>query len=206
LNTADLKNGLLLGASTSAAILVIVAVFALTRERIRTTEQLNLQTDLEQLLVPGSFNNEPALDKIYLRNRALGDLQPKAIYRARNNGKPTGVVITSLAPDGYNGDIELLVGLRYDGTINGVRVTKHSETPGLGDDIELSRSDWIKSFNNLSTQQIKPQQWNVKKDGGRFDQFTGATITPRAIVSSVHQVILWFQHSRDTIFAPLPTN
>ena len=206
MNSIDIKNGLLLGASTAIAVLVIVAVFTLTQEPIRFTEQRNLQSDLAQLLAPNSFDNDPALDAIYLSDPALGSKEPSVIYRARNNDLPTGAVIACIAPDGYNGDIELLVGLSYQGDIIGVRVTRHNETPGLGDDIETRKSNWIYSFDNLAMQEIKPTEWKVKKEGGRFDQFTGATITPRAIVSTVHQVALWYQQNRESVFMPLPTD
>jgi len=196
----DIKNGLLLGLSTTVAVFVIVAAFKLTQKPILLTEQENLQTALLQLLAPDSFNNEPALDTLFLSDPALGSTEPRAIYRARNSGTPTGAVITSVAPDGYNGDIELLVGLSYQGDIIGVRVTSHNETPGLGDDIDTRKSDWIYAFDNLVVDEIEPEQWTVKKDGGRFDQFTGATITPRAIVSAVHQVALWYRQNRETVF------
>lgn len=178
----------------------------LTREPIRLTEQQNLHGDLSELLTPGSFNNDPALDTIYLSSPALGSVGPKVIYRARDNDTPTGAVITCIAPDGYNGDIGLLVGLSYNGNIVGVRVTHHNETPGLGDDIETRKSDWIYSFDNLIVGDIKPEEWNVKKEGGRFDQFTGATITPRAIVSSVYRVSLWYQQNREAVFRVVPAN
>jgi len=200
ISSDDIKNGLHLGISSTIAILLIVVAFQLTREQIKSTEQQNLRTELLQLLHPNSFNNNPTLDTIYLRDPALGSNEPRAIYRARDNGIPTGAVISSIAPDGYNGDIELLVGLSFQGDIIGVRVTNHNETPGLGDDIESEKSDWIYSFNNLVVGDIKPEEWNVEKEGGRFDQFTGATITPRAIVSSVHRVALWYQQNRETVF------
>jgi len=206
LNSVDIKTGLHLGASATIAILVIIVAFQLTQQPIRSTQQQNLQKDLNQLLKPNSFNNDPALDTIYLSDPALGGNEPRAIYRARDNGTPTGAVIATIAPDGYNGDIELLVGLSFQGDIIGVRVTRHNETPGLGDDIESGKSDWIDSFNNLAVQEIKPEEWKVKKDGGRFDQFTGATITPRAIVSSVHQVALWYRQNRETVFMQRPND
>jgi len=204
LKSVDIRNGLALGASAATAIAVIVVAFLLTREPIRLTSQQNLHNNLSQLLAPDSFNNDPALDTIHLSDPALGSEKPQVIYRARDNGTPTGAVITCVAPDGYNGDIELLVGLSYQGDIIGVRVTHHNETPGLGDDIETDKSDWVYSFNNLSVGDIRPEEWNVKKEGGRFDQFTGATITPRAIVSSVHRVVLWYQKNRDVVFVQPP--
>lgn len=182
-------------------MLIIVAAYHLTRETIQTTQQVELQATLVKLLAPNTYDNDPTLDVIYLTDPALGSTDPRPIYRARASGNPTGVVISSVAPDGYNGDIELLVGLSFTGDVFAVRVTNHNETPGLGDDIEASRSDWIHSFADLSPSAMQAQEWQVKKDGGRFDQFTGATITPRAIVRSVHEVVQWYQQTQDTIYA-----
>ena len=200
MNTLDVKHGLTLGVGAALAILVIVIVYQSTRETIRATSQRQLEAQLTQLLEPGSYDNLPSRDTIELTDAVLGSEKPKNIYRARINGRPTGLVISATAPDGYSGDIELLIGLSYAGSINGVRVTSHSETPGLGDDIELERSNWIRAFDQLSVANTKPIEWQVKKDGGRFDQFTGATITPRAVVHAVHRVANWYQQRRDFLF------
>jgi electron transport complex protein RnfG len=109
-------------------------------------------------------------------------------------------IFNSIAPNGYSGKIHLLVGVFADGSVAGVRAVKHSETPGLGDAIETQKSDWIFSFNDRSLSSPVPSNWLVKKDGGDFDQFTGATITPRAIVLAVKNTLLYYQQNADSIF------
>lgn len=104
-----------------------------------------------------------------------------------------------VAPDGYSGNINLLVGIDMSGAILGVRVTSHRETPGLGDQIELKKSDWIKSFNGRTLGSPPHSEWNVKKNGGEFDQFTGATITPRAVVKAVQKALIYFRENRQAI-------
>jgi len=116
-------------------------------------------------------------------------------------GEPVALVIEALAPDGYSGTIRLLVGINIDGSLGGVRVVAHRETPGLGDAIEEERSDWILGFTGKSLQDPPLQKWAVKKDGGAFDQLTGATITPRAVVKAVRQALLYYRDQKDALFA-----
>ncbi|AOS96992.1 Electron transport complex protein RnfG [Microbulbifer aggregans] len=117
------------------------------------------------------------------------------------DGTITAVIIPSVTNDGYGGPISLLVGVNRDGTIAGVRVTEHSETPGLGDKIEIKKSDWITTFNGKSLQDPQPAQWKVQKDGGTFDQFSGATITPRAIVNQVKTVLEFVVSHQQPLFS-----
>lgn len=197
----DIKHGFTLGVASIIALLVIITTFYATRSTIDKTEQRYLEQTLTELIEPNSYNNQPALDTIQLMHSSLGSDELKTIYRARLDGQATGLVISAVAPDGYNGNIDMLIGLTYEGTIVGVRVSQHNETPGLGDDIDIKRSDWIKSFDGLPSATMPDFTWQVKKDGGQFDQFTGATITPRAVVHAVHRVANWYQIERDAIFA-----
>lgn len=128
------------------------------------------------------------------------------VYRARLNGSDSAVIISSQAPNGYNGRISILVGIFFDGTIAGVRVTSHRETPGLGDDVELAKSDWILSFNGKSLKIPLEEKWEVKKDGGNFDQFTGATITPRAIVAAVLNTLKFYEDNQVLLYKPHTMN
>ncbi len=131
----------------------------------------------------------------------LGTSEPVTVYRARRNGEPAGVVMNPVAPNGYGGPIRLLVGINSDGTIAGVRVIEHRETPRLGgDDIEIEKSSWITSFNDRSLTNPQTEGWTVKKDGGVYDQFTGATITPRAIVQAVHNALLYYDANSERLF------
>lgn len=121
----------------------------------------------------------------------------ESFYRAIDaNGTLQGVLLPIVAPEGYTEAIRLIAGIDTDGKLIGVRVTRHKETPGLGDQIELSKSDWVLSFNERSLTSPEPELWAVKKDGGEFDQLTGATITPRAIVGAVKNALVFFEQNR----------
>lgn len=181
--------------------LVVLTVDA-TRGRIAANERATLLARLAILLPTGSFDNDVIGDSFQVRDpQLLGSKAPVTVYRARLKGKPVAALLTPVAPDGYSGDIKLLVGIRYDGTLTGVRVLEHHETPGLGDAIEEDRSDWITRFTGLSLDKPGAAGWKVKRDGGDFDQFTGATITPRAVVKAVHHCLLYFARNREKLFA-----
>lgn len=171
--------------------------------RIEAAQKSQLLGTLHQFVPPETHDNDMFSDTIEIRDRELlGTSDAITVYRARRNGTPVAAVLTAVAPDGYSGDINLLVGIHYDGSIAGVRVISHKETPGLGDRIEIDRSPWIDGFAGLSLQNPAEEQWHVKKDGGQFDQFTGATITPRAVVKAVANTLRYYQMHRDELFAP----
>lgn len=178
-----------------------------THHQIELNEQAALLRMLSALVKPDQYDNELFTDTLTVTDETfLGSHDPMTLYRARKQGKPVAVVLTTVAPDGYNGRILLLVGLDYAGTVLGVRVVSHQETPGLGDGIESRRSDWILGFNRQSLTTLTKEQWKVKRDGGVFDQFSGATITPRAVVKAVYNTLLYYQHYRDQIFASTTQN
>jgi Na+-translocating ferredoxin:NAD+ oxidoreductase subunit G len=173
-----------------------------TSFQIKENERAALLRTLNALIPHNQYDNDLFHDVIKIPNDAtLGTKEPVTIYRARKSGQPVAAVIMTKAPDGYNGRIRLLVGINYKGILIGVRVISHQETPGLGDKIELRRSDWILGFNGRSLINPDTSGWKVKRDGGVFDQFTGATITPRAIVKAVYKTLLFFRQSREKIFA-----
>jgi len=125
----------------------------------------------------------------------LGHNQPFTVHLASQKGQPALIILPLIAKDGYTGDIHLLVALSLKGEIKGVRIVSHRETPGLGDRIEERKSDWVKQFNGRSLTNPEINGWAVKKDGGEFDQFTGATITPRAVVNVIKRSLIWQQDS-----------
>ena len=171
-----------------------------THERIVANERATLLRKLSQLVPPDQYNNVLLDDVIEIQPPEPG-ARPLHVYRARRNGDPVAVVMTAVAPDGYSGAIHLLVGIHYDGSLAGVRVVAHRETPGLGDPIEEDRSDWIFQFDGRSLENPGTTGWAVRKDGGVFDQLTGATITPRAVVKAVHASLLYYRAHRDQLFA-----
>ena len=181
---------------------LVVTTFDNTRERIAANERATLLRKLHQLIRPEQHDNTLLEDTLTVTNRPLlGTSRPVTVYRARKAGQPVALVITPIAPDGYSGAIKLLVGINVDGTLSGVRVVAHRETPGLGDAIDETRSNWIHIFDNRSLGEPPLARWGVKKDGGDFDQLTGATITPRAVVKSVRQALLYYRDNQEALFA-----
>lgn len=176
-----------------------------TAQRIADNQRRALLKSINEL-VPGDwYDNDIYSDIMYVRNpKLLGTDEAVPVYRARKGGWPVAAVLVPVAPDGYNGDIVLLVAIKLDGTLAGVRVLSHRETPGLGDSIEADRSDWIRGFRGKSLSNPKLENWKVKRDGGEFDQFTGATITPRAVVKAVKNALLYYKQFGDSLFQQHP--
>ncbi len=197
-----LTTATLLAAFAVTGTGLVAFAYEKTKDRIAEAERAALLRNLHSVVKPELHNNELFNDMITVSSQQyLGSKQPLPVFRARNNGQPYAVIITAVAPDGYNGDIKLLIGVKYDGTITGVRVIDHRETPGLGDAIETRRGDWILSFDGLSIDNPEKKNWKVKRDGGYFDQFTGATITPRAVVKAVAKALQYFELNRDSLFS-----
>lgn len=172
-----------------------------TAERIAANHRARLLRSLHLLVTPDMHDNDLINDMITVTDPEwLSSDDPVRVWRARKQGKPVAVIINSVAPDGYNGRIELLVAIRADGTLLGVRVVGHQETPGLGDAIDASKSDWVHEFDNRSLNNPDKKGWKVKRDGGVFDQFTGATITPRAVVKAVYRTLVYFEKHHDELF------
>lgn len=181
--------------------ILIVGSYHSTRQQIVHNEKMTLLQTLNGLIPPSSYDNDLVNDSLEMENRAfLGSSKPMTIYRARKQKQAVAAIINSIAPDGYSGNIYLVVAVNYDGTLAGVRVLSHQETPGLGDYVEERRSKWILGFNQRSLNNPEEERWKVKRDGGVFDQFTGATITPRAVVKAVHKTLLFYQQYRDALF------
>lgn len=175
------------------SVALLLAVKHLTNEPIAQAERTTLLGTFNQVMPPALYNNDPLQDTTQITDPRLlikiGTLNPVTVYRARQDGRAVGVILTTIAPNGYSGNITLLVGVLADGRVAGVRVLKHQETPGLGDKIEIGKHPWILEFNGRNLRDDNVPRWAVKKDGGDFDQFTGATITPRAVVQAVRQTL-----------------
>lgn len=193
------KNG---GILTIFALLTtgaVAIIHELTADNIAEQERKQLSDQLQEVLNPAFYNNVLYNDCTLIRNPLLGK-EPQRVYRARQNGEAVALIMRHVTPKGYSGDIELLTAVLSNGQIAGVRVTKHEETPGLGDKVEIKKSPWITLFNDKSVLGEDDARWAVKKDGGSFDQFTGATITPRAVVGSVKNAVLFSQSQFNEVF------
>lgn len=187
--------------AASGATLVGIT-YMQTEDDIRHNEKLTLLRQLNTIIPADAYDNDLLLDTITIKpNRLLATDEDTLVYRARKENKDVAVVFSCVAPSGYNGPIKLLVGVYEDGNIAGVRVVSHRETPGLGDAVTISHSDWILGFNNKSLGDPDESHWKVKRDGGIFDQFTGATITPRAVVKAVHQALVYYSQNKTTLFS-----
>lgn len=196
-----LLSGIFLWLFAVAGTTLVALTEYSTSKAIAENERQLLLRNLYALLPRNSLDNDIATDTIELpAAELLGTDETSTAYRARLAGEPAAVVFNSVARNGYSGKIHLLVGVYVDGSLAGVRVVKHSETPGLGDAIEVRKSPWIKSFDGKSLQNPAGDGWRVKRDGGEFDQFTGATITPRAVVGAVHNTLLYYRRNADMIF------
>lgn len=172
-----------------------------TSAAIAENERQVLLRNLYALLPRDQLDNDIATDTLELpASTLLGTDDVSTVYRARMLGEPVAAIFNSVAPNGYNGKIHLLVGVYIDGRLAGVRVVKHAETPGLGDAVEVRKSPWINDFAGKSLDNPSQERWLVKRDGGDFDQFTGATITPRAVVAAVRNTLLYYQQNADMIF------
>jgi len=194
------KNSLLLGLFAVLTTGVIAGTYLSTRgliqENIRHAEERALLQ-----IIPKSRHDNSMLDDVdtVADSELLGLRETKKFYRATQNGEFVGAILPATARDGYTGDIDMIVGINNDGSIAGVRVLSHRETPGLGDQVDYKKSHWVDGFIGKSLNNPDESKWTVKKDKGVFDQFTGATITPRAVTAAVHRALLYFDANRTAI-------
>lgn len=194
-------SAILLGLFSITGTGVVAFTFEKTKHRIAENERAAMVKSLHALIEPKEHDNDLYTDVIQVKDETLlGTEEPVNVYRARMKDKPVAAILNSIAPDGYSGRIHLLVAVRYNGTLAGVRVVKHRETPGLGDGIDIDRSKWILGFNGKSLSKPEEKAWRVKRDGGAFDQLTGATITPRAVVKAVKHTLYYYKANKDMLF------
>jgi len=193
------RHGILLGLFSLAAALILSLSFAATEAAIAARKAENLLASLRQVLPAALHENDPSQTLRVLQDPKEGQVKT---YLATSGTDVTGVAF-ELTGYGYSGAIRVLIGIAPDGTVLGVRVLSHTETPGLGDKIERRISAWIESFSGKSLSDPAPDGWAVRKDGGSFDQFSGATITPRAVVATVKRGLQLFDAHRATLLQPL---
>jgi Na+-translocating ferredoxin:NAD+ oxidoreductase subunit G len=198
------KNALLLATAAAACVLLVASVNQLTAPKIAEQIELEKLKLLQEVLPAGAASAELLQDCLVLQQPTVLFQNDAKTYRWRQNGELRAYVIETTAPDGYSGNIQLLAAITPDGTMLGVRTLSHKETPGLGDKIEMRKSSWMDSFRQKKLQSADDRRFAVKKDGGQFDQFTGATITPRAVVAAVKRTALYLKQHPE--LADLPAN
>lgn len=200
LGRAISKNSLVLALFALATTAAIAATYLGTRDIIIEQERKARAKALLEIVPLSRHNNSILDDVVPISETGLLKLEePGNVHVALQNGKHVAYIIPSLAPDGYSGAIKVITGVNVDGTVAGVRILAHNETPGLGDKVDLKKSDWVLGFNGKSLQNPKPEQWKVKKDRGVFDQFTGATITPRAVTQAVYNSLEYYQANKKAL-------
>ncbi|RWR03558.1 electron transporter RnfG [[Pantoea] beijingensis] len=187
------RNGVTLALFAAVTTGVTAVINAVTKPTIEHQTAVQQKILLDQVVPPEIYDNHIQQECYVVTDKALGNGKPHHLYLARKGETPVAVALETTAPDGYSGEIQLVVGADFNGKVYGTRVVEHHETPGLGDKIELRISDWINSFNGKQLSGPDDQHFAVKKDGGDFDQFTGATITPRAVVNAVKRTALYIE-------------
>jgi len=181
---------------------ILASTYFMTHDAIVKSEEAEKMKLITQIVPTTLFDNDIIQDKLNVApSPLLGTEDVTIAYRARLKGEPSAVVFETVAPDGYSGKIFLILAVRANGELAGVRVVTHKETPGLGDYIELPKDPWIKGFDGKSREVYKDEDWKVKKDGGQFAYMAGATITPRAIVKAVNKALIYYTENREQLFA-----
>ena len=200
-NRYILVSGLILGLFAVIGTALVGITHEATAEKIADNERKALLRTLNQIMPHDKYDNDLLHTTITIQaDDRLGQDQSSTIYIAKQQDTISGMIFPVIAPKGYSGEIKLLVGINIDGSLSGVRIISHKETPGLGDAIETERSDWVLGFDNKSLTSPAEKYWKVKRDGGVFDQFSGATITPRAVVQAVHLCLIYFdRHKQELI-------
>jgi electron transport complex protein RnfG len=197
--------------SSTAAAMIIFSLLAstalsfsyfVTKTPIEESDARAKRIFLNQVIPSNLYDNNLVKDTISVEpNPLIGNKKNIDIYRAKKNNQVIAVIIETIAPDGYSGEIKTLVGIDQEDKILGVRVITHKETPGLGDYIEIEKSQWIKNFDLKSLDKMTEKEWAVKKDGGDFDYVSGATITPRAVIKSTYKSLLYAKENKKRLFA-----
>lgn len=200
---------------TAAILFIFVIIFTgllsgaylWTKPAIEASAAEEKMKLVDEVLPRTEYDNDLLTDTVALQaTPELGLADPSTVYRARKAGQPVALIVESVAPDGYAGKIRLIIALRANGEVGGVRVTQHKETPGLGDYIEVKKDKnktrpWITQFTGMSLAQVTDKEWKVRKDGGKIDYYAGATITPRAVTKAVLKAAHWAEANRDRLFA-----
>ncbi len=184
---------------------LLALTYQMTHEPIARSEEKEKLKLVTQIAPAESYDNDIIKDTSSVAaDKLLGNDDTTIAYLGRLKGQPSIAVMQIIAPDGYNGKISLIISIRSNGRIGGVRVISHKETPGLGDYIEIAKNKWIAGFDGTSLDNPKDNDWKVKKDGGQFDYMAGATITPRAVVKAVHKALQYYAQHRDELFRTYP--
>ncbi len=201
-----LASGMTLTLIAAICTALVAATYQLTAERISANQQAFLEQSLDPALSGVLYDNSITESKLVIPTpHELPGSDAAVVYRAYAEDRPAAALFVVTARDGYAGPIRLLIGISADGVVTGVRVLEHRETPGLGDRIDSSRSDWVLQFDGRSMINPNIDGWAIKRDGGQFDQLTGASVTPRAVIKAITATLVYFDAHRDELFVPPAT-
>lgn len=196
-----IKGGVTLAAMAAICTLLVAATYQLTADRIAANEKAWLERSLEPALSGVFFEGSVTESKLVVPPpHDLPGNDTAIVYRVFAEGAPVAALFAVTARDGYAGPIRILVGVGIDGAVTGIRIVDHRETPGLGDRIDQSRSDWVYQFDGHSLGNPVAANWLLEVDGGEFDQLTGASVTPRAVIKAIRDTLIYFDAHRDEIF------
>ena len=200
------KNSVILASFAFITAALIALTQLSTEKAIERNKQKALEKALFELIPKEQHDNQMLDDKLLLTAGTLSNRKARYAYFAFKDDQPQALILPASAPDGYGGEIQLIVGIYFNGELAGVRIVPpHNETPGLGDAIEVKKSPWMLAFNGKSLQNPHPEKWAVKKDAGDFDQMTGATITARAVINAVYKSLIYFEQNHQSLLAQLQT-
>ena len=200
-NASVLASAATLAGLAALCTAAVALTFHATRDRIAANEQAYLEESLKPVLEGIDYDGQLSDSTIVLQPpHGLPGNEPATIYRVYANERPIAALFVVTARDGYSGPIKLLIGVSAEGTLNRARVLEHRETPGLGDQIDSDKSDWIEQFNGTSLENPERDLWLIERDGGEFDQITGASITPRAVVNAIKETLMYFETHRSEVF------
>lgn len=200
------QTGAILAIFAIVGTALLVATHFATKDIISESEKQAKLELIRQIVPQNTFDNDIIKDAAALPAAPeIGNREPTTVYRATKEGTPVAAALEASAPDGYSGRIKFIIAIKASGEISGVRVIDHHETPGLGDYIEIAKNKWITIFDGNSLSNTLDKDWKVKKDGGKFEHNTGATVTPRALIKAVHKTLEYFRENQDKIFS-LPAN
>ncbi len=196
------KSGITLAIIAAFCTAIVALTWQLTAERIETNKKEWLERSLQPALA-GLFFDSPVTESMLTipPPHGLPGSEAAIIYRVYAGIEPVAALFVVSARDGYAGPIRLLIGIAMDGNVTGVRVLEHRETPGLGDRIDLTKSDWVLQFDGHSLRNPEPARWAIRGDGGDFDQLTGASVSPRAVINAIRETLAYFEANRVAVFA-----
>ena len=201
-----LKSGLTLAVIAAICTSLVAATYHLTADRIAANDKALLEQSLHPALSDLFYDSGVSESRLVLAPpHELPGSEEALIYRVYANDKPVAALFVVTARDGFSGPIRILVGADMQGVVTGIRILRHRETPGLGDEIEASRSDWVHQFQGRSIGDPSVGDWAIRRDGGSFDQLTGASVTPRAVIKAMRDTLIYFEANRAEIFAAAAT-